>query len=116
MMEHYNFMQARQAWANKMTEPYKEGTMIPNEMTAKQDPPIAVEFELLEKNISYLRSCLQELEVKIAPVLAEPSPAPETLGKDPRGTSPVLHRVRSFNAEIHDLTARINDLTRRLEL
>lgn len=115
MMEHYNFLQARQAWGDK---PRMEGASIlaQNEMTAKQDPPIAVEFELLEKNISYLRSCLQELEVKIAPVLAEPSPTPETLGRDPRGTSPVLNRIRAFNAEIHELTARVNDLTRRLEL
>ncbi len=116
MMEHYNFSQARQAWANKTTEPYKEGTMIPNEMTAKQDPPITVEFGLLEKNIVYLRSCLQELEVKIAPVLAEPSPTQETLGRDPRGTSPVLNRILLCNAEIQELTARVNDLTRRLEL
>lgn len=86
----------------------------------KQDPPIVVQMNILDKQLSVLQDHIFQLESKLASILQEVPPAPQEqapgIQKQPFGSSALFNGLQSLNGHVARLQARIVDLTERVEV
>jgi hypothetical protein len=97
-------------------EIYKEKNVYADQ---KQDPPIVVEMNILDKNLAVLQDLIIVLESRIAPVLQEVPPAPqeaEKLVKSALGSSSLYSGLRSLNDHVLRLHSRIIEIKERVEV
>lgn len=86
----------------------------------KQDPPIVVQMNILDKQLSVLQDHIFQLESKLSPVLQEVPPAPQEqppgIQKQPFGSSALFNGLQSLNGHVTRLQARIIEITERVEV
>jgi hypothetical protein len=86
----------------------------------KQDAPIVVQMNILDKQLSVLQDHIFQLESKLAPVLQEVPPAPQEqppgIQKQPFGSSALFNGLQSLNGHVTRLQARIIEITERVEV
>jgi hypothetical protein len=86
----------------------------------KQDPPIVVQMNILDKQLSVLQDHIFQLESKLAPILQEVPPAPQEqapgIQKQPFGSSALFNGLQSLNGHVARLQARIIEITERVEV
>jgi hypothetical protein len=85
----------------------------------KQDPPIVVQMNILDKQLSVLQDHIFQLESKLASILQEVPPAPQEqpgIQKQPFGSSALFNGLQSLNGHVARLQARIVELTERVEV
>jgi hypothetical protein len=87
---------------------------------AKSDPPIVVQMNILDKQLSVLQDYIFQLESKLAPVLQEVSPAPQEeasgIQKQPLGSSALFNGLQSLSGHVFRLQTRIVEITGRVEV
>ena len=86
----------------------------------KQDPPIVVQMNILDKQLSVLQDHILQLESKLSPILQEVPPAPQEqppgIQKQPFGSSVLFNGLQSLNGHVVRLQARIVDIAERVEV
>jgi hypothetical protein len=85
----------------------------------KQDPPIVVQMNILDKQLAVLQDHIFQLESKLSPVLQEVPPAPQeqlTNDKQPFGSSALFNGLQSLNGHVARLQARVIEITERVEV
>ena len=86
----------------------------------KQDPPIVVQMNILDKQLAVLQDHIFQLESKLSPVLQEvPPAAPQeqlACSKQPFGSSALFNGLQSLNGHVTRLQARIIEITERVEV
>ena len=86
----------------------------------KQDPPIVVQMNILDKQHAVLQDLIFQLESKLSPVLQEVPPAPQEqppgIQKLPFGSSVLFNGLQSLNGHVVRLQARIIEITERVEV
>ena len=86
----------------------------------KQDPPIVVQMNILDKQLAVLQDHIFQLESKLSPVLQEVPPAPQEqppgIQKQPFGSSALFNGLQSLNGHVTRLQARIIEITERVEV
>jgi hypothetical protein len=98
-------------------EMYEQTATLGPQVEARQDPPVVVEMNQLEKNIAAMGDLLAQLESRLNPVLMqEPSVPRDTIGKEPRGTSPLVHALRNFNSHLSMMRTQVANLRDRVEI
>ena len=96
---------------------YEQTATLGSQAEVRQDPPVVIEMNQLEKNIASLGDLLAQLESRLGPVLTqEPSVPRDMIGKEPRGTSPLVHALRNFNSHLSMMRTQVSTLRDRVEI
>jgi len=86
----------------------------------KQDPPIVVQMNILDKQLSVLQDYIFQLGEKLTPILQEVPPAPQEsasgIQKQPFGSSALFNGLQSLNGHVARLQARVIEITERVEV
>jgi hypothetical protein len=86
----------------------------------KSDPPIVVQMNILDKQLSVLQDHIFQLAEKLAPILQEIPPAPQEqppgIQKQPFGSSALFNGLQALNGYVSRLQARIVEITERVEV
>lgn len=86
----------------------------------KSDPPIVVQMNILDKQLSVLQDHIFQLESKLASVLQEVPPAleeqPPGIQKQPFGSSALFNGLQSLTGQVARLQTRIVEITERVEV
>jgi hypothetical protein len=90
---------------------------IIGEANARQDSPLRVEIDQLEKSVMVLNEQLQILEQRLYSVLQDPDrPEEARLAKDMSGTSAMTKKIYDITAAVHASNRHIGSLIDRLEV
>lgn len=87
-----------------------EGSVEP-----KAESPIQVAINRLDTDIQALRSHIERVETKLAPVLASPSTAQEDDGKNPE-VSPMEGQLDSLHRNLIAECVRLDNILQRLQI
>ena len=96
---------------------FKQAGAILGEEIAKQDPPLRIEVDQLEKAVMVLNEHVQHLEQRLYSVIQEPDrPEEARLAKDMSGNSAMTRKIYEITAAIHASNRHIESLIVRLEV
>ena len=84
---------------------------------ARQDPPLRIEVDQLEKAVMVLNEQLQHLEQRLYSVLQDPDrPEEAKLANDMSGNSAMTRKIYDITAAVHASNRHIRSLLDRLEV
>jgi hypothetical protein len=93
------------------------GAIIGEANVARQDPPLRIEVDQLEKAVMVLNEQLQLLEQRLYSVLQDPVCPEETrLAKDMSGNSAMTRKIYDITAAVQASNRHIQGLFDRLEV
>ena len=96
---------------------FKQAGAILGEAGARQDPPLRIEVDQLEKAVIFLNEQLQLLEQRLYSVLQDPDrPEEARLAKDMSGNSAMTRKIYEITAAVHVSNRHIGSLLDRLEI
>ena len=96
---------------------FKQAGAILGEAGARQDPPLPIEVDQLEKAVMFLNEHLQLLEQRLYSVLQDPDrPEEARLAKDMSGNSAMTRKIYEITAAVHVSNRHIGSLLDRLEI
>ena len=96
---------------------FKQAGAILGEALARQDPPLRIEVDQLEKAVMVLNEHVQHLEQRLYSVIQEPDrPEEVRLAKDMSGNSAMTRKIYEITAAIHASNRHIESLIVRLEV
>jgi len=96
---------------------FNQAGAILGEAVGRQDPPLRIEVDQLEKAVMVLNEHVQHLEQRLYSVIQEPDrPEEARLAKDMSGNSAMTRKIYEIAAAIHASNRHIESLIVRLEV
>lgn len=90
---------------------------VPEGLVSQDRSPVQIELDIIDKTLNSLMQKTEVLAAKVAKVLAQPEPRPETDAKDvePTGSSLTLE-LKTIVNRLYRIERTISDISNRVEL